>query len=530
MINTSTFSIQYSVFNIRFLAIALIVVAPGIAHAQTDPGAERVRALVRSFHQARAPEIVEELRQFLSIPNVASDRVNILSNANHLVRLLRQRGAEARLLEVEGSPPAVFGELITPTARRTVVFYAHYDGQPVDTTRWHSHPWRPVLRSGSLAEGGRELAWDTIRTRIDPEWRIYARSASDDKSPIIAMLTAIDALRAADIPLSVNLKFFFEGEEEAGSDHLHEFLTEYGYILQADAWIFCDGPVHQTRLAQVVYGVRGVMDMQLTTYGANRALHSGHYGNWSPNPAVMLLHLLAGMRDQDGKILVDGFYDDVPSVSDVVSEAIQNMPDVESMLKDDLALGRVEGGDRRLLEQIMQPALNVQGIAAGNVGAAARNAIPTTATANIDFRMVPNQRPMRVRELVERHITRQGFHIVHEEPDETTLRAHPRVARLDWGGGYPAMQTPMDMPVSRAVADIVEQAEDTTIVRVPLLGGSLPLFTFREVLNTPLIIVPMVNHDNNQHAPNENLRMQNLWEGIERYAALFARLGPALRQ
>ncbi len=515
----------------RALYLVPLVLLPSAASAvqQSNPGADRVRDAVRSYRIAHEVEILGELRQLLSLPNVASDRANIMRNANHLVQLLRGRGASARLLEVEGSPPAVYGEMTTPGAARTVVFYAHYDGQPVDTTRWDSHPWQPVLRDAVLEEGGRELPWDTLSAGVDPEWRIYARSASDDKSPIVAMLRAIDALRAGGIPLSVNLKFFFEGEEEEGSGHLGILLDRYRDLLQADAWIFCDGPVHQTRLAQVVFGVRGVMELEVTTYGATRVLHSGHYGNWAPNPVVMLTHLLASTRDQEGRILIEGYYDDVRPVTDQDRQAIDATPDVETDLRRMLALGRVEGGGERLQERIMQPGINFEGIAAGAVGPAARNAIPTQATANLDLRLVPDQRLERVRALVEQHVRSQGFHIVHQEPDAETLRAHPKVVRLGWGAGYPAMRTSMELPISQAVTRIVADASEDSIVTVPILGGSLPLFSFEEALGVPLITVPMVNHDNGQHGPNENLRIQNLWEGIERYAALMARLGHVWR-
>jgi len=506
--------------------VCLFVVLLGIPLvAQSGPTGSVVKGAVREYRSAHEAEILHELRDLLALPNVASDRENIERNANHIVAMLEARGATARLLRVEGGPPAVLGQLDAAGAARTVVFYAHYDGQPVDTTRWSSSPWQPILRDGILEQGASLVSWDSVSRGVDPEWRIYGRSASDDKSPIVALLRSVDALRDRGLPLSVNLKFFFEGEEEAGSPHLRSFLEQYRDQLDADLWIFCDGPVHQTRLPQVVYGVRGVMGMGLTTYGATRVLHSGHYGNWSPNPAVMLVQLLASMRDDEGTILIDGFYDDVLPISDNQRSAIEATPDVETGLKDELSLGRTEGGDNRLLEQIMNPAMNLDGLAAGNVGAAARNAIPNRATAALDFRLVPDQHPERVRELVENHLRSLGYYVVNEEPDAQTLQSHERVVRVTGGGGYPAASTPTDLPVSVAVEAVVRDAFDRQLVTVPLLGGSLPLYTFEEVLGVPFVIVPMVNHDNNQHGANENLRIQNLWDGLEMYAALMARLG-----
>ncbi|MFQ5704626.1 MAG: M20/M25/M40 family metallo-hydrolase [Gemmatimonadales bacterium] len=511
--------------SLPLVASLTLATLPSATVTAQVPSAASIREAVRNYRTSHEVEILSELAALLAIPNVARDRENIARNAQHIVDLLEQRGASARVLAVEGSSPVVFGELRTPNARNTVVFYSHYDGQPVDTTRWETPPWSPTLRSGALESGGVELPWDTIEAGIDPEWRIYARSASDDKSPIIAMLRAIDALRENDIPLSVNLKFFFEGEEEAGSAHVGTYLRRYKEFLNGDVWIFCDGPVHQTRRPQVVFGVRGVMGMSITTYGATRVLHSGHYGNWAPNPIAMLTQLLASMRDDEGRILIENFYDDVAPPTPTERSVVASTPDVETDLKRVLSLGRTEGKGARLMERIMQPAMNLEGIRAGNVGKNARNAIPSSATANLDFRLVPSQTPEHVRELVERHITEQGFYIVHEEPDTAVRRANGKVVWLNWGTGYPAMHTSMDLPISKAVVRIVQEAADGPIVILPLLGGSLPLYEFKNVLGVPLITVPMVNHDNNQHAANENLRIRNLWEGIGRYAAIMARLG-----
>lgn len=190
-------------------------------------------------------------------------------------------------------------------------------------------------------------------------------------------------------------------------------------------------------------------------------------------------------------------------------------------------LGLLErrGMKARLLERIMRPAMNVDGLSAGSVGAQARNAIPDRAQAALDFRLAPEQTPEHVRRTVEAHIRRQGFEIVDAEPSADVRRKAPRLIRLEWEGGYPSVRTPMDHSMSQAVADIVDASTPQDVVRVPMLGGSLPLFRFAEAFGVPLIIVPIVNHDNNQHAPDENLRLGNLFEGIGIYAALIARLG-----
>jgi acetylornithine deacetylase/succinyl-diaminopimelate desuccinylase-like protein len=507
-------------------ATAGLLLVNDAAAQRRAPTAEAVRSAVATHRQAKEAAVVEELRTWLSVPNVASDLPNIRRNAELLRSMLQQRGVQARVLELEGKPPAVYGELRTPGARRTVMLYAHYDGQPVDTADWVTPPWEPTLRAGRLQDSARIVPWAEAGAPISDDWRIYARSASDDKSPVIAYLAALDALRAAGIRPSVNLKFFFEGEEEAGSPNLREMLRTHRALLDADVWVFGDGPVHQTGQMQVVYGVRGIIGVQMTVYGPERALHSGHYGNWAPNPAVMLAHLVASMRDEEGRVAISGFYDQVREPSAAELQAIAALPRVEDALVRDMALGRTEGGGTPLSERIMMPAFNVDGLGAGGVGTAARNAIPTHATAAIDIRLVPDMDPARVRKVVEAHVRAQGYHIVHEEPSAEVRRAHPKTVWMQWEDGYAAVRTPLDLPVSRAVHRTTEQTLGRPVLQVPMLGGSLPMSIFEQVLDTPLIIVPMVNADNNQHAANENLRIGNLWDGILTYAGLIARLGP----
>ena len=493
------------------------------ASAQTsDP----LRDKVRAYRKAHDVEIVRELSDFLAIPNLASDKTNIRRNAEHLLGMMQKRGITARLLESpSGGPPAVYGEVASPGATKTVVFYAHYDGQPVDTTQWTTPPWRPVLRDKAADAGGQIIPIPSTPGSIQGEWRMYARSASDDKSPALAMLVALDALKAAGTTPSVNMKFFFEGEEEAGSGHLRELLTQNASLLRADAWLFGDGPVHQSRRQQIVFGVRGVTGVELTTYGPSHGLHSGHYGNWAPNPVTLLANLVASMRDDDGRILIKNFYDDVTPITAAERRAIAEIPAIDSAMRAEVQLAATEAKNAPLVERIMQPALNLRGIRGGGVGATASNTIPTEATASIDFRLVPRQTPQHVRELVEAHARARGFFIVDHVPTTAERMAHARILKVTWESGYPPTRVGMDTPLSRAVIRSTQEALGAPIVALPTLGGSLPMHDFEDVLHAPLIVLPIVNHDNNQHSSNENLRMQNLFDGIDVYAGVLARIG-----
>jgi acetylornithine deacetylase/succinyl-diaminopimelate desuccinylase-like protein len=485
----------------------------------------------REYRRANERRILAEFIQLLSLPNVASDRENIRKNAAHIVEMMRARGLSPQLLEAAtpNVPPAVYGEWKVPGATKTIIFYAHYDGQPTDPAKWTgTRPWEPTLRDAPFESGGKILPPPAASDPLNPEWRLYARSSSDDKAGVMAILTAFDALKARGVAPTVNLKFFFEGEEEAGSPHIVEIMSRHKELLASDAWIICDGPVHQSGRKQVVFGVRGDTNVDVTVYGAKRPLHSGHYGNWSPNPAMILAKLLASMKDDAGRVAISGWYDDVEPLGSAERRALADAPAYDDQLKRELGIARPEGDGKSLLELINQPSLNINGLTSAETGALSRNVIPTTATAALDLRLVKgNDYRRQVQRLID-HIKRQGFHVVDHDPTDDERAAHPLVAKvIHRPGGYNAERTPMDLPVSLSVVEAVQATSEQKIVRMPTLGGSLPLSLIRETLSVPTITVPIANYDNNQHAENENIRLQNLWDGIDTYAALMTMRPPA---
>lgn len=519
---------QFHVILTCTLILACLALADRVAQAQeTGLDTKSVIEKVRSYRELHEIPIVREFVELLAIPNVASDTPNIRKNAEKISAMLRSRGIETRLLEVEGAPPVVYGELKVPGAARTVAVYIHYDGQPVVPEKWSSNPWEPVLRDAPPDQGGEIIAWEDLEGRFHPDWRIYARAAGDDKAPIIAWLSALDALKDAGIPLAVNVKFFLEGEEEAGSPHLEQILDKYKELLETDLLFICDGPVHQSRRMQLFFGARGIIGLELTVYGPTKALHSGHYGNWAPNPAARLANLLAGMRDDDGCILIKGFYDKVRPLSESEKQSLKTMIHPDEELRQSLGLAKSEAANALLAERIMMPALNFRGLSSGEVGEKAKNAIPTQASAALGFRLVPDLTPEIIRRLAESHIRSRGYHIVYEDPDMKTRLAHEKIAKLEWGRGYPPARTPMDLPICAEVISLIEEATAEALVVMPTLGGSVPLYLFEEKFKAPVIGLPMANHDNNQHAPDENLRLRNLWDAIEINAAILACLGRA---
>ncbi|HEY3643704.1 MAG TPA: M20/M25/M40 family metallo-hydrolase [Gammaproteobacteria bacterium] len=484
-------------------------------HAAAPPTAS-LHDQVETWRQAHERQILAEFSDFLALPDVASKVPDIEANAKLLVKMIEARGLKARILSAgPGTPPDVYAELKVPGARRTVVYYAHYDGQPVTPSQWRSPPFTPVMRDGP---DGKDVDWRSA-VALDPEWRLYARGAGDDKDSEEAILSALDALKASGRSPSVNVKLFFDGEEEQGSPHLEAILRANKDLLKSDLWIIGDGPVHQSRRPQLYFGARGDTSVEMTVYGPIKAMHSGHYGNWVPNPAVMAAEIVTLLRDSEGKILVPGYADEVRPLTPAEKAALAVLPDAETGLKSELQLGRSEGTER-LADSLMRPAINVRGFDSGHVGAEATNSIPVDARVSLDLRLVPDQTPEDARAKIEAWLKSKGYTLIDHEPSAAERMAAPRLVRMQWDSGYPGWRTDMSLPVSKAMIAAAGQP----VIIMPMLGGSVPMYLFAEVFKTPVIGVPIANHDDNQHAKDENLRLQNLWDGIETYAGLIGDL------
>jgi acetylornithine deacetylase/succinyl-diaminopimelate desuccinylase-like protein len=514
--------------NIAVVLLMALVPHAAVAQKSTPPRPAQVAQEVRDYRMDNEDRIIRELSEFLAIPNVASDTPNIQKNAARLVEMLEARGIETHLLPIAGRGPVVFGKLISPEAKRTVIFYAHYDGQPVDPAAWtDGKPFEPVLRDAAIEAGGKRIPFPGSaagrRGIYHDDWRIYARSSSDDKSPIVALLAALDALRAKKIPLAVNLKVIFEGEEEAGSTNLQRTLELHKNLLGADLLITADGPVHQSGRPLVFFGNRGDIGIGVTVYGPVRALHSGHYGNWAPNPAMELARLLASMKDAGGRVLVDGYYDDVTPLGEAEKKALAEMPDNDAELERALGIAKPEGGGKKLVELIMEPSLNVRGLRSAYVGEQAQNVVPEKAEASLEARLVKGEQPARKFDQIAAFIGKQGFFVVDHEPTMEERRAHAQIAKVIYEGGYRAARTPMDLPMSKAIVEVVKGIAGNDTVIMPSSGGSVPMYIFED-LGLQYVGVPIVNYDNHQHSSDENLRLGQFWRGMEIYGAILADL------
>ena len=479
---------------------------------------------IRKYGNENAGKIISEFSEFLTLPNVATDPVGQQKNADFIIGMMQKRGIQnTQLLNATtpNVPPAVYGEVIVPGAKQTLIFYAHYDGQPVNPAQWAAgiEPFNPKLFTTALTQNGTNIPFpkDNI---YNYDWRIYARGASDDKGGVVAILNAYDALKKSKLTPKYNLKFFFEGEEEAGSPHLNEILVNHQALLQSNLWVICDGPVHQSGKKQIVFGVRGDTHLDLTVYASKRPLHSGHYGNWAPNPGMMLAKLLSSMKDEKGKVTIKGFYDDVTSLSPSERKALDEVPSVEEQMKIELRINDVEMQGLTLSEAINQPSLNINGMQSGNVGKMASNQIPTIATAVLDLRLVLGNDWERQQQKVIDHIKTQGFYVTEKEPTDEERRKYVKIIKVIRQDGVNAQRTSMDLPIIQKVISAVKLTTTDQVVLQPTMGGTLPVYIIEKYLKATTVTVPIANHDNNQHAENENIRIGNLLDGMVTMGAL----------
>ncbi len=506
----------------RLILTFLIAIVPVLVFSQ-QPSKQELRKQVREYRITHEQELFDELVEWLYIPNVADDQPNIRKCAAWLKSAMERRGITAKILKTGGSP-VVYGELNVPGANRTIMFYSHYDGQPVDPTKWiDMEPFTPTMRPGKMEAGSTEpkpIPLPKKGEKINEEYRLYARSASDDKSPITALLAAIDAVKAAGLSFGANVRFIYEGEEEAGSPFLQSFAEKNRSLFETEVLYVCDGPMYFSNQPTLKFGARGITTIDITVYGPNVNVHSGHYGNWAPNPGIKLARLLTSMKHENGNVKVRGFYNTVTPLSRREKEALKTIPSYDEELKQLYGFAQPEGRGETLMERINLPSLNIRGLESAWVGPQARTVVPAEATAAIDIRMVKGNDPDDMVNKVIEHVKREGFHVVSENPDQNTRMQYADIVKIVKRGGYPASRTSMDLEISQLTIEALSDYHDEPVVLVPTSGGSVPLYIFTQILDVPTISVPIVNHDNNQHQPNENIRMGHYWQGIETLAAL----------
>ncbi len=471
--------------------------------------AEQLRAMASQ----ETPAAIALFREFLALPNDALHVEDIERQNAWLLQAFNARGFETRLLATEGSP-ALFAERRRPGAERTVLVYLQADGQPVDPAAWNQpDPYEAVLMQASAAGRWEALPWSALDSGLDPEWRIFARSASDSKGPMTQFLAAMDLFAAAGRQLPYNLKVIVDTEEELGSPNLAAAINANRELLAADLLLIFDGPPHASNRPTVTLGARGIATITLTTFGPKVAQHSGHYGNFVPNPALALAQILASMKSPDGVVQIEGFYDGV-AIGDETRAILEAVPDDEERILRSMGLIRADAVAASLQESLQYPSLNVRGLSAAWVGDGARTIIPPSAVAEIDIRLVMESDPDYLVGLVRDHVAALGYKVLDRAPTDAERMEFPRLASMTHDISYGAFRSDPESPPARMARAGMRHlyGEEPVIVRT--MGGSIPISPIIEALGVPAAVVPSVNIDNNQHSPNENIRVGNFLEGI----------------
>lgn len=496
----------------RFLTHCLLSALPLVA-ALPALGQVPSPAEIRAAVNAGQDEAIALYREFLALPNDALRGSDIENLVAWMEGAFSARDFETARIETEGSP-SLFAQRLVPGAQRTVLVYLQADGQPVDPASWEQpDPYIAVLKERDEVGQWRSLPWSVLAERSDPEWRVFARSAADSKGPMTQFLLAIEFLDRLGFTAGYNLKVIIDTEEELGSPHLAAAIERESELLAADFLLIFDGPPHASNEPTVSFGARGIATVTLETYGPRVAQHSGHYGNFIPNPAFDMARILASLKDAEGRVTIDGYYDGV-TITDDEQAVLASVPDDEQQILADAGVARADAVAPSLQEALQYPSLNVRGLRAAWVGDAARTIIPPRATAELDIRLVKESDAERLIGLLRHHIAALGFYIIEAEPTEKERARHPKLLKFTYEVSYGAFRSDFDSPAGVMARNGMKALYGEEPILIRTMGGSIPIAPLVETLGIPAATVPTVNIDNNQHSPNENLRLGNFFEGI----------------
>lgn len=468
--------------------------------------------------KSQVAKAIKELGDFVAIPNDALNGDDIDDNIFWLKKKFNERGFNTTELETDNHP-LFFAALPIEDNKPTILFYMHFDGQSVDRSKWNQpNPYKMVLKAPE-GDGWKTHSFDDMLEDIPYDWRLFGRSTSDDKGPIVMFLNAIDLIKKNGKKIPFNIKVILDGEEEKSSKPLPNAVKVYRELLEADFLIINDGPVHSSGKPTLVYGCRGITTLSLTTYGPVKPQHSGHYGNYAPNPGFQLAHLLATMKNKEGKVIIPGYYDGITLDSTTI-EVLKSVPDSDVAIAEKQQFKTAEKVGDFYQEALQYPSLNIRGLGSGWIGKEARTIVPESATAELDLRLVPETDGNRLKTLVKQHITKQGYKVLDHVPTKEERLKFDNIITVTESSVTNAFRTDLNNPYGNFLVKTMKESFNDDVVQIRIMGGTVPISPFINELKIPAFIIPMVNADNNQHSPNENLKIGQLAYGINTFYSI----------
>lgn len=499
---------------IFYCFLSLLLLGQSCSIAQ-NISADKVDDLVKQ----QMPIAIAEHRELVSFPCDAFYPKDMTKNIDWLKTAFEKRDFSIKILETP-SVPIVLAERVVDPKLPTVLFYIHFDGQPVDASKWdQDDPFNPVMKKQNASGDWEKVGYDQVNN-WNPEWRVFARAAADDKGPIIMFLQALDILKQQNIQPAYNIKVLLDGEEEKSSPGLKKTVAQYKSEYAADRLIIMDGPAHPTNRPTLTFGCRGITSATLVVYGPRLPQHSGHYGNYAPNPAFRAAQLLSSMKDEDGRVVIKGFYDGI-EMNEKTQAILTAVPDDQKSIQAQIGIALPDKVGATYQEALQYPSLNVRGMSSAWIGAQTRTIVPDKAVIQLGIRLVKETEGKRMLSLLKSHIESEGYYVIDREPTEAERLKYPKIATFIERSVTNAFRTEIDSDTGEWLTKAIRRIYKEDPVRIRTMGGTIPITPIVETLGISAAIVPMVNMDNNQHSPNENLRVGNLYNGIKTCLGIF---------
>ncbi len=468
-------------------------------------------------------ESIESFKEFLSIKNDANFKNEMKPLIEWGINNFKKYGFEVERLETPELPLLLASKVISEDLN-TLLIYLQFDGQPVDNSKWdQENPYKAVLKKRINNEykiiGWSRLDNITFDDIKKEDLRIFARSASDAKGPVMMIINALEIMKRNNIELEYNLKVIMDFEEEISSPNLADAVKKYSSKLKSDALLIFDGPKHPSNLPTLTFGARGISDITLITYGPIVPQHSGHFGNYAPNPVFRMSEILSSMKDPNGRVTIPGFYDGI-ELDKKTLKILAEVPDDEKKMMNDMQFKKPDNVGKNYQESIQYPSINVRGIESGWVREEVRTIVPSECIAEIDVRLVLESDPIRLHNLIKSHIQELGYYVINRRPTKDERLKHNKIVTFVSSFDYDAFRTDIESEIGKWLVKSLKKTFGIEPVKKRTSGGSVPISPFVNTLGIPAVTVPTVNQDNNQHSPNENIKIENYITGIETYLGI----------